>query len=165
MAAHFPDWHRQERTRTRWAGLVLGVALSMLFDGIVLHQLLQWHHVVSHVAPIPGMENLEPRTFFDGVFHAFAYVVLVVGILLLWHLARVAEPMRVGRMLFGFVLIGFGGFNMVESIVNHWILQLHHVRDGVESWWIYDGLFFLFGGALIAAIGWLIVRSVRFPLR
>lgn len=34
-----------------WAA-VLGFALSGFFDGVLLHQILQWHHLLSLVPPI-----------------------------------------------------------------------------------------------------------------
>ena len=37
------------------AGILLGVGLGGFFDGIVLHQLLQWHHMITNIrfAPVP----------------------------------------------------------------------------------------------------------------
>ena len=33
--------------RVRTAGIVLGIGLGGFFDGIVLHQILQWHHMLT----------------------------------------------------------------------------------------------------------------------
>ena len=41
------------------AGLLLGMGLGGFFDGIVLHQLLQWHHMISSWYPINIIDNLE----------------------------------------------------------------------------------------------------------
>lgn len=30
-----------------WAGYLLGFALGGFFDGILLHQVLQWHHLLD----------------------------------------------------------------------------------------------------------------------
>ncbi|HLL49293.1 MAG TPA: DUF2243 domain-containing protein, partial [Thermomicrobiales bacterium] len=59
-------------TQLRNAGILLGLGLGGFFDGIVLHQLLQWHHLVSNVeffspTTVPG---LRTNTFADGLFHA-----------------------------------------------------------------------------------------------
>nr|WP_314623119.1 DUF2243 domain-containing protein [uncultured Noviherbaspirillum sp.] len=35
--------------RLRWAGDLIGIALGGFFDGILLHQVLQWHHLLSLV--------------------------------------------------------------------------------------------------------------------
>src|SRR4051794_15960674 len=33
----------------RWAGYLVGLAMGGFFDGILLHQVLQWHHLLSLV--------------------------------------------------------------------------------------------------------------------
>jgi Predicted membrane protein (DUF2243) len=35
------------RTRPRGPGILLGVGLGGFVDGIVLHQILQWHHMLT----------------------------------------------------------------------------------------------------------------------
>ena len=35
--------------RIRRAGLLLGFAMGGFFDGILLHQILQWHHLLSAI--------------------------------------------------------------------------------------------------------------------
>ncbi|TIN47498.1 MAG: DUF2243 domain-containing protein, partial [Mesorhizobium sp.] len=42
------------RTRVGW--LLLGFALGGFFDGIVLHQILQWHHLLSGLADPAGSD-------------------------------------------------------------------------------------------------------------
>jgi uncharacterized membrane protein len=44
------------------AGLLLGVGLGGLFDGVVLHQILQWHHMLSSWYPANTLENLRLNT-------------------------------------------------------------------------------------------------------
>lgn len=36
--------------RLAWAGAIIGFALGGFFDGILLHQVLQWHHLFSLVS-------------------------------------------------------------------------------------------------------------------
>jgi hypothetical protein len=76
-----------ERTQLRNAGVLLGLGLGGFFDGIVLHQLLQWHHMVSSVESfspetVPG---LRTNTLADGLFHAVTYIFTVLGVTLLWR--------------------------------------------------------------------------------
>jgi uncharacterized membrane protein len=62
--------------------------------------------------------------------------------------------------LSGLLLLGWGLFNLVEGVVDHHILRIHHVRDdrgGPLSW---DLGFLAFAVAQIA-IGWLIVRAAE----
>jgi len=61
------------------AGILFGLGLGGFFDGIVLHQVLQWHHVLSSWYPVNTIENLELNTRWDGVFHSATYC--------LWSLA------------------------------------------------------------------------------
>ena len=60
----------------RWGGM-LGFALGGFFDGILLHQILQWHHLFSLV---PGMADLRLQVLWDGYFHLLMYVVAFVGL-------------------------------------------------------------------------------------
>ena len=51
------------------AGILFGLGLGGFFDGIVLHQVLQWHHMLTSAGyPPDSLENLEINTFFDGLF-------------------------------------------------------------------------------------------------
>jgi uncharacterized membrane protein len=54
------------------------------------------------------------------------------------------------------MLVGWGSFNVVEGVVDHQLLGLHHVREGAgidETAW---DLGFLAFGALLVAGGWLL---------
>ena len=55
---------------------------------------------------------------------------------------------------FGLVLAGWGVFNLVEGVVDHHLLGVHHVLDDVGAPLAWD-LGFLAFGALLAAVGWL----------
>ena len=67
------------------AGILIGMGLAGFFDGIVLHQVLQWHHMLSSIRPGDNVANLEINTFWDGIFHIGAYVLTISGLLLLWR--------------------------------------------------------------------------------
>ncbi|MBY6718039.1 DUF2243 domain-containing protein, partial [Rhodococcus sp. BP-110] len=57
------------------------------------------------------------------------------------------------------VLVGWGLFNLVEGIVDHHLLGIHHVRSGPNQlWW---DLGFLSLGVLLIAGGRLLQRSAR----
>ncbi|WP_445153490.1 DUF2243 domain-containing protein [Arthrobacter sp. Hor0625] len=132
---------------SRWAGILLGLGLGGFVDGILLHQILQWHHMVSHVDtyPVGTVEGLEVNTLADGFFHAGTWVLVVAG-----STAAVASWRR-GRKApswgfhFGLILAGWGIFNVVEGLVDHQLLQIHHVRDDLGGPWIWDIGFLAFG--------------------
>jgi uncharacterized membrane protein len=141
-------------------GVVLGVGLGALADGIVLHQLLRWHHLLSATSRYPAttVDGLDANTVADGTFHAVGFLVVMVGLGLLWRAAARGELPRRGGALIGLLLAGWGGFDLVEGLVDHQLLGLHHVRDNVAHPLPWD-LGFLALGALLLAAGWAIYRS------
>ena len=145
------------------AGIFFGLGLGGFFDGIVLHQILQWHHMVTSAGyPANSVPNLEFNTLLDGLFHASTYVFVVIGLLLLWRTAHKAHLWWSGKMLVGSMLMGFGIFNVVEGVVDHHILGLHHVNETVpRSQWIYWDIGFLVWGAGMLVGGWLLLRRGR----
>ena len=54
------------------------------------------------------------------------------------------------RQQFGLLLIGWGAFNLVEGIVDHHILTIHHVRDDVGAPLGWDLAFLALGALLLA---------------
>ena len=47
--------HRTERRRTPWLpGLLLGLGLGGFLDGILMHQVLQWHHLLTDTGEYPA---------------------------------------------------------------------------------------------------------------
>jgi uncharacterized membrane protein len=140
------------------AGVVLGVGLGAFFDGIVFHQLLQWHHMASARTDPGVLADLQLNVTLDGGFHALAYGFTVAGIVLLWRAWRRSSVARSERTLFGAVVLGWGLFNLVEGIVNHHLLGLHHVwPDGPGPVLLWD-LAFLAWGALFIVGGYAIAR-------
>ena len=130
------------------AGTVLGFGLGGFFDGIVLHQILQWHHMVSSWRTAQTLAGLRLNTLADGVFHLGAYGFTVVGIVLLWRVGlRAGVPLSRQR-LFGAVLVGFGSFHVFDEIVDHRLLGLHHIKPGPNEL-AWDLGFFAVGLVLI----------------
>ena len=138
--------------------LLLGIGLGGLFDGIVLHQILQWHHMLTSQGSYPAttLKGLESNTLWDGMFHATTYVVLVAG-LILWTTTQADSQDKSLRPLIGWILVGWGLFNLIEGIVNHHILQIHHVRSGANQ--LAWDLAFLALGAVLILAGQLLARS------
>jgi len=57
----------------------------------------------------------------------------------------------VARRQFGLLLVGWGGFNLVEGIVDHHILGIHHVRDDTGAPLGWDLAFLALGATLVVA--------------
>ena len=134
--------------------ILLGIGLGGFFDGIVLHQILQWHHMLSAHYPPDNVANLELNTLADGLFHASAWIFTSIGVFLLW--AAMRRGARLGwHRLVGGLLAGWGAFNVVEGIVDHQILGVHHVRPGPDEL-LYDVAFLVWGGVMLVAGIWLL---------
>mgnify|MGYP006148195481 CR=1 FL=1 len=67
----------------KWSA-VLGVALGGFFDGILLHQVLQWHHLLS-LLPGEPFRDIGTQILADGLFHILMYLVTAAGLWLLWR--------------------------------------------------------------------------------
>ena len=150
-------------------GLLTGVGFGMFVDGIVLHQLLQWHHLFSNGEadrvglpdrPSDTVDGLEFLVLWDGVFHAAAWVVVLVG--LLWTVRRVAAAPRAGswspRSLVGLLIAGWGGFQAFDMLVNHQLLAVHQIREDVADPLLWD-LGYLAVALLLVAAGTALHRT------
>jgi uncharacterized membrane protein len=145
--------------RIRAPGILLGVGLGGFLDGIVLHQILQWHHMLSstHRYPVSTVAGLEKNTLWDGLFHAAAWVAVTAGVWLLWRRAGDWRWASNGRELVGWMLVGWGLFNLLEGLIDHHLVGIHHVREtGNQTAW---DLAFLAFGALLVTAGWLLTRT------
>jgi uncharacterized membrane protein len=141
------------------AGMVLGVGMGGFVDGIVFHQLLQAHNMLSARRPPTSVVNLEVNMFFDGLFHAFTWLATAAGIALLFRAGRRADVPWSGRTLVGAMLAGWGTFNLVEGVIDHHVLHVHHVveRLGVSVWdWAFLG-----SGVVLILVGVAMIRGPR----
>lgn len=144
----------------RAPGIVLGVGLGGFFDGIFLHQVLQWHHMFSNVVTTDSVPGLRMNTLGDGLFHTVTWLAVLVGLWLLY--SRVTHARRTiwgSSALWGWILNGWGWFNLVEGLLDHQLLGLHHVHSGphVVAW----DLAFLVSGVLLILSGWLTARRAQ----
>jgi uncharacterized membrane protein len=143
------------------AGILFGLGLGGFFDGIVLHQLLQWHHMVTSAGyPPDDVQNLKVNTFWDGLFHASTYIFVVLGLIILWRTAHRMHMRWSGKLLAGTILMGFGIFNLAEGLIDHQLLGIHHVNETVpHEQWIWWDLGFLLWGAAMLIGGWVLLRK------
>jgi uncharacterized membrane protein len=126
--------------------LIMGAGIAAVFDGVVFHQVLQWHHMLSGWHPPTTVANLRLNTRADGWFDLAAFALLLVGVSLLWRVTARAGRRPPWRLLAACVVTGAGAFNVVEGVVDHELLGIHHVREGADAG-IYDA------GFLAASLG------------
>lgn len=143
-------------SRVATGGCLLGIALGGFFDGILLHQILQWHHLFSAVAPSGTLLDLRFQILADGVFHLLHYVVALAGLAFLWSGRKTLQAAG-GRRLAGWALVGFGGWHAFDAVVSHWLLQIHRIRMDVDNPLFWDlAWLFPFGILPLVAGVWLL---------
>ena len=141
------------------AGLALGIGMGGFVDGILFHQILQLHNMLSARIPNTDYVGAKVNMVWDGLFHAGVWTITAVGIVLLWRAGRREGADLSGRLLIGALLMGWGLFNLVEGVIDHHLLQLHHVYEPMGlSIWDYA---FLAWGALMLLGGFSLIRQRR----
>jgi len=63
------------------------------------------------------------------------------------------------RAFTGQLILGWGIFNLVEGVIDHHLLEIHHVRDMPAHVPLYDWLFLGIGGVGLIVLGWLLSRQ------
>lgn len=128
-----------------WVQLA-GFGLGGIFDGILLHQVLQWHHLLGDSGPDPA------QIFWDGLFNIGMALALILGLGGMWRARR--ELARVtGRCVLGLGLIGFGLWHVTDAILAHWMLGLHRVRPAADSPMVWDVFWLVSFGIIPLLIG------------
>ena len=142
------------------AGILFGLGLGGFFDGIIFHQVLRWHHMLSSWYPVNSLQNYELNTLCDGIFHSTTYLFVVAGLYILWRTAQRFHLYWSSKLPAGTMLIGFGGFNVVEGLVDHQLLGIHHVNEIVDpAYRFYFIAGFILWGILMLIIGWILLRQ------
>ncbi|MDF2693838.1 MAG: hypothetical protein K0S65_2221 [Labilithrix sp.] len=141
------------------SGTVIGVGLGGFVDGILLHQILQWHEMISSVVPPVDVVSIKLNMLYDGLFHAMMWITTFVGVLILVSAAGAPHGLPVARTFGGSLLVGWGMFNIIEGLIDHQLLGLHHVHPGAGQ--LAWDVGFLVVSAILVTIGALVlVRSV-----
>ncbi|MBM1172316.1 DUF2243 domain-containing protein [Microvirga arabica] len=134
-----------------WPGYVLGFALGGFFDGILLHQILQWHHLLSAM----NGDDIRFQVAADGYFHALMYVIAAIGLWMLWVSRRNPAGMS-GRLLIAGILIGFGAWHVADAALSHWLLGIHRIRMDSSSPLFWDLLWLGIFGLVPVILGWIL---------
>lgn len=135
----------------------MGLGFGGFVDGIVLHEILQWHHMVSGTEPTDTVAGLQLNVVADGFFHVATWLLVMAGTTLTvvsWRQGRFAPNWS---FHLGLLLLGWGVFNVVEGVIDHQLLNVHHVRDDLGAPLSWD-IGFLMVGALQTGAGWLLYR-------
>jgi uncharacterized membrane protein len=138
------------RRRNTTSGVIGGLGLIAFIDETVFHQLLHWHHFYDRSTSAAGLVS-------DGLFHAFGFFAVVASLFL------VADLRRRGTMWWtrwiGGVLLGAGGFQLYDGLVQHKLFGLHQIRYNVDLlpydviWNAAAGLMIIIGVVLTVRTG------------
>ncbi|GAA0588321.1 DUF2243 domain-containing protein [Streptomyces crystallinus] len=145
-----PDYGTVRPKRSLWAGVLIGVGIAAFVDETVFHQLLHWHHFYDKSTPGVGLVS-------DGLFHAFGWLAVVLGLVLVADLRRCGALTGVG--LTGGILLGAGFFQLYDGTIQHKLLKLHQIRyhvDLVPYDWTWNVL-----AVVLLIVGALLVRRAH----
>lgn len=140
--------------------IILGMGLGGFLDGILLHQILQIHDMLSNIVPSTDYVGKSINMFWDGIFHLFCLLVVITGVFLLWKVMQRRDIDRSGRLLGGGMIFGWGVFNAVEGMLDHHLLKLHNVLELSADHSSANNAFLLISVLMLIA-GWLIMRKVK----
>jgi uncharacterized membrane protein len=139
------------------AAFVLGIGLGGFFDGILLHQVLQWHHLLSLV-PGEAFRDLGTQILADGLFHVLMYGVTATGLWMLWRRRGDLRDPRAAGAVAGGALLGFGVWNIIDVVLFHWVLGIHRIRVNVPDPMLYDISWLVLFGLSATLAGWLALK-------
>jgi uncharacterized membrane protein len=141
------------RTRFAISAVLFGVGLGGFLDGIVFHQILQWHSMLSTRVPPYTVDAMHENMRADGWFHLAMWITTLAAVF--WLLSAFRAPGRTPsvRSFVGNMLVGWGGFNIAEGVIDHFVLELHHVRDLPLYVAFYDWVFLTAAGIGALLVG------------
>lgn len=112
--------------------------------------------MLTQVEPRQTVAGLELNTLGDGLFHLFVWMMTLAGVIALWLAAKRDDVPLSTSTFVGSVAIGAGLFNIVEGIIDHHLLQIHHVKPGTNQ--LAWDISFIAIGILAVGVGWLIQK-------
>ncbi len=113
--------------------------------------------MLSSIRPPTTIAQMKLNMVWDGLFDAATWVLTVLGITLLWQAVKRDDVPKSSNVLFGSILVGAGAFDVVEGIIDHQILGIHHVKPGTNEL-IWDIGFIVLGGILVI-VGWMLLQA------
>ena len=134
---------------------LIGLSLGGFLDGILFHQILQWHSLLSSIDR-PGFGDIRFRVMTDGIFHAGMYTVAVSGMFLFWMGSRAhagGNRHPPGAM----ILAGFGAWHVLDGVINHWLLGLHHIKE--DQYWLFWDIVVFIAGMICVSIAIAVYRA------
>lgn len=129
-----------------------GFGFSGLIDVLVLHHVLQIHHLLSNVYDPATLSGLRTNLVADGLFSVGMLLIMAVGGGLLWRVERRTPAPLAVRPLAGAAIVGLGVFDLFDVLVDHTLLGLHHATHGsafYDPHWAVVSLLIIGAGAYV----------------
>lgn len=142
-----------------WPAAVTGAGLGALFDGILLHELLQVHDMISNSLPPVTVLDKGVNVFWSGVFDLSVFALIMIGIAGARRQSAALGPAPDG-FFWGCFLIGWGTFNCYDVLTFHALLRYHDVVEVTTAPLAWN-LAWAVLGVIIVAIGVLLMRRRR----
>jgi uncharacterized membrane protein len=140
------------------SGMILGIGLGGFIDGIFLHQILQWHEMLSNEIDTSTITGKSVNMFWDGLFHIICLVAVCIGIHFLWKALLKVTACHSAKLVWSGLLSGWAIFNIIEGLVDHHLFKIHNVRETLGKQDLYN-LSFIIYSILLLFLGWLLYRS------
>ncbi|MBA2287273.1 MAG: DUF2243 domain-containing protein [Ktedonobacteraceae bacterium] len=114
---------RRQARSILFTGVLIGIGTIGFLDETIFHQLLQWHAFY-------WATDEHGRILSDGLFHLFSTLLLLWGLFRVWrgHARWIATS---GAIMVAGMLMGAGGFNFYDGIIQHAIFHFHLVNEHV----------------------------------
>jgi uncharacterized membrane protein len=138
--------------------IILGIGIGGFIDGIIFHQILQWHGMFTNQLPADTVIGKSVNMFWDGIFHLLTLTAVIIGVISLTRLLKKENINPSPKLVLGGFFAGWGIFNFVEGIIHHHILQFHNVKEFANNpdLWNYG---FLASGVFFMTIGFIIIYN------
>ncbi len=115
--------NRKQARSVLFTGILIGIGIAGFLDETIFHQLLQWHAFY-------WATDQHGRILSDGLFHLFSTLLLLWGLLRVWR-GRAHWTEASGPLMIAGILMGAGGFNLYDGLIQHAILHFHLVNEYV----------------------------------
>lgn len=157
-AANFPGKELLNPVPLTITSVILGIGIGGFIDGVIFHQILQWHGMFTNQLPADTLLGKSVNMFWDGIFHLLTLTAVIIGVVSLIRLLKKKNINPSPKLAVGGMLAGWGLFNVVEGVIHHHILEFHNVRELSDNpdLWNYG---FLAIGIVFMIVGFVIISN------
>jgi uncharacterized membrane protein len=109
--------------------------------------------------PPNDLVSAKVNMAWDGYFHLAVWILTLIGLGFLWGAGSRKDVPWSGKTFLGSLILGWGLFNLIEGLIDHQLLGIHHVYEYSFNKLPWDLTFLGIGGVLLILIGWMLIRA------